>query len=293
MFLFFLFFSSFKPAASRRDYFLHILLWFFYPCTVSPAGLHTGTTTESLMALDSKLTPALTVAAPAGRAPLTRLGPCSAAARVISKLWLIRLMEGSGGGDKNQGNHWVMEDGDVGWRRSGREVFRIAGNLFGPLRERHQELLKMASSAKKRSTFGWTDLWTLQCQGGGVSQTGDSIVPEGSIRRSRSTVSCQRLCKQYKNNRIFLIWLYYYQYWYWLPIMMVLNTPVVYIVIISDIDRMIFAPVWFLIITLIEFNSRVQFHFIIHMYFFSDSLLLIVGGCVSLKVCGCYAYIAV
>lgn len=192
---------------------------------------------------------------------------------------------------KNQGNHWVMEDGDVSWRRGGREGLGIAGSLFGPLRERHQELLKMASSAtkKKSCTFGWTDLWTLQRQGGGVSQTGDSIVPERSVRRSRSTASCQRLCKQYKNNRIFFhcFGLYYYQYWYWLPILMLLNTPVIYIVIISDIDRMTLATVWSLILTLIEFNSRVQFQFIVQMYFLSDSLLLIVGGCVSLKVCGC------
>lgn len=100
MFLFFLFFLPLSQQRGRqRDYFLHICSGF------STLHRFTGTTSKSLMALDSKLTPGLPVAAPAGWALLTRLGPCSAAARVISKLWLIRLMEESGGGDKNQGNH--------------------------------------------------------------------------------------------------------------------------------------------------------------------------------------------
>lgn len=244
------------------------------------------------MALDSKLTPGLPVAAPAGRDPLTRLGPCSAAARVIRKLWLIRLMEGSGGGDRNQGNHWVMEDGDVSWRRGGREVLGIAGSLFGPLRASSGTIENgLFCKKKKSSTFGWTDLWTLQRQGGGVSQTGDSIVPERSVWRSRSTVSCQRLCKQYKNNRIFFhcFGLYYYQYWYWLPILMLLNTPVIYVVIISDIDRMTLAPVWSLILTLIEFNSRVQFQFIVHNVFFLFYCSLLEVVCLSKFVAARFA----
>lgn len=43
------------------------------------------------------------------------------------------------------------------------EVLGIAGNLFRPLRERHQELLKMASSAKKKKKKKAPPLSELIC----------------------------------------------------------------------------------------------------------------------------------
>lgn len=140
MFLFLL--SFFLPLSRRRDggggLFPQHLLWLFYCCTISPADLHNGNTSESLTALDSELTPRLPVDTPVATAPLTSLCPCSAAGIVISKLWLIRLMEGSGGGDKNQEAHWVMEEGGVSFHRRGLEMIGIAGNMLRSPRECNQ-----------------------------------------------------------------------------------------------------------------------------------------------------------
>lgn len=90
-----------------RDYFLHIYSGSSAaaPFHLLTPDFHNGNTSESFTALDSELTPELPVDALLGTAPLTRLCPCSVAGSVISKLWLIRLMEGSGGGDKNQEDH--------------------------------------------------------------------------------------------------------------------------------------------------------------------------------------------